>query len=70
MTNTESNRITKLALLSLSIILIFIGVILVFSVLLNPYGTAGAGPVIVGLFLISAGLVLPFKKTPRNSTQK
>ena len=70
MTNTESNRITKLAWLALSVILFFIGVILVGSVIFNPYGTAGGGQVISGLFLISAGLVLPFMKTLRNPTQK
>lgn len=70
MTNIESNGITKLAWLALSVILFFIGVILVGSVIFNPYGTAGGGQVISGLFLISAGLVLPFMKTPRNTTQK
>ncbi len=70
MTNAESNRISKLAWLGLSVILFFIGVTLVGSVIFNPYGTAGGGQVISGLFLISAGLVLPFMKTPRNSTPK
>ena len=70
MTNTESNRITKLAWLELSIILVFIGVILVGSVIFNPYGTAGGGQVISGLFLISAGLVVPFMKATGNKTQK
>lgn len=70
MTPNESNRITKLAWLALSVILFFIGVILVGSVIFNPYGTAGGGQVISGLFLISVGLVLPFMKSPRNPTQK
>ncbi|MGB0264747.1 MAG: hypothetical protein ACPGAN_00545 [Candidatus Poseidoniaceae archaeon] len=70
MTNIESNGITKLAWLALSVILFFIGVILVGSVIFNPYGTAGGGQVISGLFLISAGLVLPFMKNSRNKTQK
>ena len=70
MSNTEAKRITKLAWLVLSVILFFLGVILVGSVIFNPYGTAGGGQVISGLLLISAGLVLPFMKNSRNKTQK
>jgi len=70
MTNTESNRVTRLAWLALSAILFFIGVTLVGSVNFNPYGTAGGGQVIFGLFLIPVGLILPFMKNPRNPTRK
>ena len=70
MTNTESNRVTRLAWLGLSAILILMGIRLVGSVIFDPYGTAGGGQVISGLFLISAGLVLPFMKNSRNKTQK
>ena len=38
MTNTESNRVTRLAWLALIAILFFIGVTLVGSVMFNPYG--------------------------------
>lgn len=68
MSNTESNRAA--AWLGLSAILFLIGIRLVGSVLFDPYGTAGAGQVMVGLFLISASWILPFKKIPRKSTQK
>ena len=70
MTNTESNRVTRLAWLGLSAILILLGIRLVGSVIFDPYGTAGGGQIIVGLVLISTGLVLQFMKIPRNSTQK
>ena len=66
-TPQPQNRLIALGKSILSILLILIGISNVLSVLLNPYGTGGGGAVILGLALISAGLVLPFTKSKTSS---
>ena len=65
MTETKSNRATKLMQFLVCVTFILFGLRLVGSVIFNPYGTEGVIEATIGIFLILAGLILPLIRSPK-----
>ena len=65
MTETKSNRATKLMQFLVCVTFILFGLRLVRSVIFNPYGTEGVIEATIGIFLILPGLILPLIRSPK-----